>query len=178
MRLTFSGPGPVNNVLVSLGLDRISFLSDSFLAKMTIILINIWLGSPYWMALMSGVLTNIPKDMYEAAQIDGASKVQQFFKITLPMVFYQTAPLLVMTFAYNFNNFNVIYILTEGKPVNGAYRYAGDTDILISWIYKLTKDQMQYQMAAVITILIFIFIAGISAYSFSKTKSFKEEDMI
>ena len=178
MRLTFSGPGPVNNVLVSLGLERISFLSDSFLAKITIVLINIWLGSPYWMALMSGVLTNIPKDMYEAAQIDGASKVQQFFKITLPMVFYQTAPLLVMTFAYNFNNFNVIYILTEGKPVNGAYRYAGDTDILISWIYKLTKDQMQYQMAAVITILIFVFIAGISAYSFSKTKSFKEEDMI
>jgi len=178
MRLAFSGPGPVNNLMVSLGLERIPFLTESFMAKVMIIVINIWLGSPYWMALMSGVLTNISKDMYEAAEIDGASKAQQFFKITLPMVLYQTAPLLIMTFAYNFNNFNVIYLLTEGKPVYGAYRYAGSTDILISWIYKLTKDQMKYNMAAVITLIIFIFIAGISAYGFTKTKSFKEEDMM
>lgn len=180
MRLAFSGPGPVNNLLGDLGLiaERIPFLSDTNWARAMIIIINIWLGSPYWMALMSGVLTNIPKDMYEAAEIDGASKVQQFFKITLPMVLFQTAPLLIMTFAYNFNNFNVIYLLTEGEPVNGAYRYAGNTDILISWIYKLTNDQLKYGMAAAVTIIIFIFIASISAYSFSRTKAFNEEDMM
>jgi len=178
MRLAFSGPGPVNNVLVSLGMDKVAWLTDSMLAKIMIIVINIWLGSPYWMALMSGVLTNISKDMYEAAEIDGASKAQQFLKITLPMVLYQTAPLLIMTFAYNFNNFNVIYLLTDGRPVNGSYRYAGSTDILISWIYKLTKNNNQYHMASAITLIIFIFIASISAYGFTKTKSFKEEDMM
>lgn len=178
MRLALSGPGPVNNLLVSMGLDRVPWLTDSTLAKVMIVVVNVWLGSPYWMALMSGVLTNISKDMYEAAEIDGASKLQQFRRITLPMVLYQTAPLLIMTFAYNFNNFNIIYLLTEGKPVYGAYRYAGSTDILISWIYKLTKDQMQYQMAAAITLIIFVFIAILSIYGFSKTKSFKEEDMM
>ncbi|EOD00784.1 sugar ABC transporter permease [Caldisalinibacter kiritimatiensis] len=178
MRLAFSGPGPVNNLLVTMGFDKSPWLTDPFLAKVMIVVINIWLGSPYWMALMSGVLTNISKDMYEAAEIDGASKVQQFFKITLPMVLFQTAPLLIMTFAYNFNNFNVIYLLTDGNPVNSNYRYAGSTDILISWIYKLTRDNNQYHMASAVTLIIFIFIASISAYSFTKTKSFKEEDMM
>lgn len=178
MRLAFSGPGPVNNLLVALGMDKVPWFTTPLTAKIMIIIINIWLGSPYWMALMSGTLTNIDKGMYEAADIDGASKVQKFLKITLPMVFYQTAALMIMTFAYNFNNFQAIYLLTDGNPVNGSYRYAGSTDILISWIYKLTKDQNQYHMASVITILLFLFIATISAYSFTKTKSFKEEDMM
>ena len=178
MRLVFSGPGPVNNLLVTIGLDKAPWLTDSLIAKVMIVIINIWLGSPYWMALMSGVLTNIDRGMYEAAEIDGASKFQQFIKITLPMVLYQTAPLLIMTFAYNFNNFNIIYLLTDGNPVNADYRYAGSTDILISWIYKLTKDRNQYHMAAVISLLIFIFIAIVSTISFIKTKSFKEEDMM
>jgi len=87
-------------------------------------------------------------------------------------------PLLIMSFAYNFNNFATIYLLTDGNPVNGKYKFAGDTDILISWIYKMTKDQNQFHMASVITIILFIFVAGISAYSFSRTKAFKEEDMM
>ncbi len=178
MRLAFSGPGPINNLLVSLGMDKVPWFTTPMTAKIMIIVINIWLGSPYWMALMSGTLTNIDRGMYEAAEIDGASKVQKFIKITLPMVFYQTSALMIMTFAFNFNNFQAIYLLTDGNPVNGSYRYAGSTDILISWIYKLTKDQNQYNMASVITLLLFVFIAVISAYSFTKTKSFKEEDML
>ncbi|NLP46789.1 MAG: sugar ABC transporter permease [Epulopiscium sp.] len=178
MRLMFSGPGPINNLLVSLGMDKIPWLTDPTLAKIMIVVINIWLGSPYWMALMSGVLTNIDKGMYEAADIDGGSKIQQFIHITLPIVLYQTSALIVMTFAHNFNNFQAIYLLTDGNPVNGNYRYAGSTDILISWIYKLTRDQNKYHMASVITIILFIFIASISAYSFTRTKSFKEEDMM
>lgn len=178
MRLVFSGPGPINNLLVTLGVERTPWLTDSFLAKIMIIIINIWLGSPYWMALMSGVLTNIDKGLYEAVEIDGGSKIQQFIFITLPLVLYQTAALMIMTFAYNFNNFQAIYLLTDGNPVNGSYRYAGSTDILISWIYKLTRDQNKYHMASVITLILFIFIASISAYFFTKTKSFKEEDMM
>lgn len=178
MRLAFSGPGPVNNILTSIGLSKVPFFTDPLVAKIMVLVITVWLGSPYFMALMSGVLTNIPKSLYEAAEIDGATKVQQFFKITLPMVLFQTMPMLIMSFAYNFNNFATIYLLTDGNPVNSKFRYAGDTDILISWIYKLTKDQNQYHMAAVITILLFIFVAGISAWSFTKTKSFKEEDMM
>jgi len=178
MRLAFSGPGPINNFLVSLGMGKVPWFTTALTAKVMIILINIWLGSPYWMALMSGTLTNIDREMYEAADIDGASKPQKFIKITLPMVLYQTSALMVMTFAFNFNNFQAIYLLTDGNPVNGSYRYAGSTDILISWIYKLTKDQNQYNMASVITLLLFVFIAGISAYSFTKTKAFKEEDML
>ncbi|WDV47368.1 ABC transporter permease subunit [Clostridiaceae bacterium M8S5] len=178
MRLAFSGPGPVNNLLVKIGLDKIQFFTDPLNAKIMVLLISVWLGSPYFMVLMSGVLTNIPKSLYEAARIDGASKWQQFKEITLPMVLFQTMPLLIMSFAFNFNNFANIYLLTDGNPVNSKFRYAGETDIIISWIYKMTKDQSQYHMASVVTIMLFIFVAGISAYSFIKTKSFKEEDMM
>jgi arabinogalactan oligomer/maltooligosaccharide transport system permease protein len=178
MRLAFSGPGPVNNLLTSFGLEKIPFFTDPLTAKIMVLAISVWIGAPYFMALMSGVLTNIDSSLYEAAEIDGATKWQQFSKITLPLVLFQTMPLLIMSFAYNFNNFAMIYLLTDGNPVNGKYKFAGDTDILISWIYKMTKEQNQFHMASVITIMLFIFIASISAFSFSKTKSFKEEDMM
>ncbi|MGH4122874.1 MAG: carbohydrate ABC transporter permease [Clostridium sp.] len=178
MRLAFSGPGPVNNMLASFGIKKMPFFSDPLLAKIMVLIIAVWLGAPYFMALMSGILTNIDKSLYEASEIDGATKWQQFSKITLPLVLFQTLPLLTMTFAYNFNNFGMIYLLTDGNPINGNMQYAGDTDILISWIYKMTKDQNQFHMAAVVTIIIFIFVASISAFTFSKTKAFKEEDMM
>jgi arabinogalactan oligomer / maltooligosaccharide transport system permease protein len=178
MRLVFSGPGPVNNLIASLGMEKMPFFTDPFTAKVMVLLINLWLGSPYFMILMSGVLTNIPKSLYEAAKIDGASKWQQFTKITLPMILFQTMPLLIMNFAYNFNNFGVIYLLTDGNPVNGSFKYAGDTDILISWIYKMTNNQNQFHMAAVVTIVLFLFVATVSIISFTRTKSFKEEDMM
>lgn len=178
MRLMFSGPGPVNNFLAGIGMEKLPFFTDPFFAKIMVLVINLWVGAPYFMALMAGILTNIDKSLYEAAEIDGATKIHQFFKITLPLVLFQTMPLLIMTFAYNFNNFSVIYLLTDGNPVNNKFKYAGDTDILISWIYKMTKDQNQFHMASVITIVLFVFVASLSIYSFSKTKSFKEEDMM
>ena len=95
-------------------------------------------------------MTSIPKDIYEAAEVDGASEGQQFWKITLPLVLSATAPLLVMSFASNFNNFGLIYFLTEGGPVNPNFIYAGHTDILISWIYKLTMNDKMYNMASVL----------------------------
>lgn len=178
MRLMFSGPGAINGFITSLGFDKVAWLSDPTLAKTVIILVNLWLGSPYFMVLMSGVLTNISKSLYEAAEIDGASSWHKFRKITLPMVLFSTAPYLILTFAFNLNNFNNIYILTDGNPVNAGYKYAGHTDILITWIFKMTYDQYKYHMASVITLIIFLIIASISAYAFSRTKSFNEEDMI
>lgn len=178
-RNIFNGQfGPINKMLVELGFHGIDWLSDPFWAKVTIIVVNIWFGFPYWMALMSGVLTGIDREMYEAADVDGATGSQKFWRLTVPMVLYATMPLLIMSFAFNFNNFNMIYLLTSGGPANPNYSYAGSTDILISWIYKLTLDQSQFNMASVVSILIFIVVAIFSIWNFSKTRAFKEEDMM
>jgi arabinogalactan oligomer/maltooligosaccharide transport system permease protein len=180
-RNIFNGEfGPINRYLIDTGLidQAIPFLSDPFLAKVTLVVVNMWFGFPFWMILMSGVMTSIDKELYEAADVDGANGWNKFWKITMPIVLFSTAPLLIMSFAGNFNNFNIIYLMTEGGPVNMAYSYAGSTDILISWIYKLTLDQNQFAMASVVSILIFIIVATASVYNFRKTRAFKEEDMM
>jgi arabinogalactan oligomer/maltooligosaccharide transport system permease protein len=181
MRNLFNGQfGPINKMLIDIGfIDMpIYWLSDPLLAKITIVMVNIWFGFPYWMVLMSGVMTSIDKELFEAADVDGANDKQKFWKITLPMIMFTTAPLLIMSFAGNFNNFNMIYLMTEGGPANPAYQYAGSTDILISWIYKMTLDHRQYAMASVVSILVFLVIATLSIWNFRKTKAFKEEDMM
>ncbi|GAM60631.1 maltose/maltodextrin ABC transporter [Vibrio ishigakensis] len=162
-------------MLNGLGLESIAFLSDPFTAKVTVILVSVWASAPYFMLMISSALTNIPADLYEAAEVDGASKFQQFKEITLPMVLNQLAPSLVMTFAHNFNNFGAIYLLTEGGPINPDYRFAGHTDILITWIYKLTLDFQQYHIAAVVSIVIFLFLSTIAIWQFRRMKSFKED---
>jgi arabinogalactan oligomer/maltooligosaccharide transport system permease protein len=178
-RNIFNGQfGPVNNFLYSMGLDRIAFLTDANIAKFTLVGVNLWFGLPFWLILMTGILTGIDRDMYEAADVDGATDFQKFSKITLPLVMFATAPLLILSFAANFNNFNIIYLFTDGGPANGNYNYAGSTDILISWIYKLTLDHGKYNMASVVSILIFVVIATVSIWNFRRTKAFKEEDMI
>lgn len=180
-RNMFNGQfGPVNALLRQWGIinQNIPWLSDPTIAKITIIVINIWLGFPYFMAMMTGVMTSIDRELYEAATIDGASVRQQFWRITMPLVLYSTAPLLIMSFAGNFNNFGVIYFLTNGNPVNPNYQFAGSTDILITWIFKLTNDNRQFHMASVMSILIFLMVGSISTWNFLQTKAFKEEDMI
>ncbi|MGF1727595.1 carbohydrate ABC transporter permease [Photobacterium nomapromontoriensis] len=174
-RLLLNGIGPVNATLNAWGFDSIAFLSDPFTAKITVIAVSVWVGAPYFMLLIAGALTNIPADLYEASEVDGASKFQQFWEITLPMVLHQVAPSLVMTFAHNFNNFGAIFLLTEGGPINPEYRFAGHTDILITWIYKLTLDFQQYQIASVISIIIFLFLSGIAIWQFRRMKSFKDD---
>lgn len=180
-RNMFNGQfGPINTFLRKVGVisQNIPWLSDPILAKIVIIFVNFWLGFPYFMAMISGVITNISPELLEAARIDGATNKQEFRYITLPLVLYATAPLLVMSFAGNFNNFNVIYFLTDGNPINPSYMYAGSTDILITWIYKLTRDNRQFHMASVLSILVFVVIATISTWNFLRTKAFKEEDML
>jgi arabinogalactan oligomer/maltooligosaccharide transport system permease protein len=158
------------------------------LAKVIVLVVNLWLGFPYFMMLITGVLGTIPKDLYEAAEIDGANGFQKFRYVTLPMVLRATAPIIVTTFTFNFNNFGAIYFLTGGGPgyplseipqsvlILGAA--PGQTDILISWIYKLSfgSSNNQFNLAAVYSILIFVFIGLTSIYNLSKIKSFWEEE--
>lgn len=176
-RNMFNGQfGPVNQFLLDAGMisERIPFLTDPVIAKITVIGVAVWLGFPMFMVMMLGVFANIDQSLYEAAATDGANKFQIFRRIQMPLVFLTTAPLLVMNMAGNFNGFGLIYFLTKGGPTNPSYQFAGDTDILISWIYKLTLDQQMYNMAAVMSVLIFIFIGAVSFWNFKRTTSFKE----
>lgn len=169
--------GPVNDYLKSIGFSGLPWLTDPFWAKVTIIMVNMWMGIPITMILAFGVLSTIPRDLYEAADADGAGSLQKFRFITMPMVLFSTAPILIMNFAGNINNFNVIYLLTGGDPVNVKYQFAGHTDLLVTWLYKLALNQSQFSFASVIGIFIFLFIASFSIWSYTRTRSYKEEDM-
>lgn len=163
-----------------LGYDNIQWFTNPFnpwFVRIVLIIVNIWLGFPYYMALMTSTMVGIDKTLYEAADIDGAGKKQKFKYITFPLVMYSTAPLLVMCFSGNFNNFGMIYFVTQGGAHAGdiSYAYAGDTDILISWMYSLTVDYKNYNMASVFAILIFFIVGSIAAWNYSRTKAFKED---
>lgn len=179
MRNMFNGEfGPINQYFRYFGLEGLPWLTDEFWARVTVIVVNMWVGIPVSMLLIMGVLTTIPRDMYEAAEVDGATGYQKFKIVTLPMILFTTAPTLIMQFAGNINNFNAIFLLTGGDPVKGDYQYAGATDLLVTWLYKLTLSQNRYNMASAIGIIIFLLIASFSIYNYRRTKSFKEEDMI
>jgi arabinogalactan oligomer/maltooligosaccharide transport system permease protein len=169
--------GQVNKLLAIIGIDKIPWLEDIMWARISVLLVNLWLSFPFVMALCSGVLQSIPESLYEAAEVDGASVVQKFTGITLPLVLRQIAPLMIMQFAFQFNNFGIIYLLNNGNPPQFGYQGAGGTDILISWVYKLTMDKLKWNYAAAISILIFIVVAGFSIYQFRRTNSFKEEEL-
>ncbi|MDR2397152.1 MAG: sugar ABC transporter permease [Spirochaetaceae bacterium] len=175
-RSLFHKEGAFNQMLLASGLikEAIPFLSDPTWAKVCLLLVNVWLGFPYFMALITGVITTVPQEMYEAAQIDGANSWQQFRSITLPYIIASTAPQILMSATFNFNNFNMIYFMTDGGPANPQYQIAGSTDILISWIFKLTLDQRMYNFASALSILIFIIVASISTWNLLRTRAFKE----
>jgi arabinogalactan oligomer/maltooligosaccharide transport system permease protein len=179
MKNLFNGQfGPINQYLGHFGLGKLPWLTDPFWAKVTVILVNMWIGIPVSMVLILGVLTAIPKDLYEAADVDGATGIQKFKIITLPFVLFSTAPILITQFAGNMNNFNVIFLLTNGDPVKGDYQFAGSTDLLVTWLYKLTLNNSQFNMASAIGIIIFLIVASFSIYNYRRSRSFKEEDMI
>lgn len=179
MSQMFSDEGIVNYLLLSSGIikNAIHFLSDGTLAKVTIILVNIWVGIPYSMLISTGILMNIPEDLYESAKIDGASPARMFFKITLPYMLHVTAPYLITQFIGNLNNFNIIYLLTGGNPLSSDFTgNAGKTDLLITWLYKLVMDRQLYGMASVISILMFIITAVVSLIVYNKSGSVKNEE--
>jgi arabinogalactan oligomer/maltooligosaccharide transport system permease protein len=156
----------------------IPWLNDPWLAKLSVVLVNTWLGFPYMFLICLGALQAIPSDLKEAAFVDGASGPQAFRHVTLPLLLVATAPILIASFAFNFNNFNVVYLLTGGgPPIVGAQTPAGHTDILISYTYRLafeTGRGADFGFAAAISVVIFIMVAIVSAFSFKYTKTFEE----
>ena len=129
------------------------------------------------MLVVTGILMNIPKDLYESANIDGANGFQQYTKITLPYMLFITGPYLLTSFTGNMNNFNVIYLLTGGGPSTQAYyQNAGKTDLLITWLYNLAINKSDYKFAAVVGILVFIVVAGISLIVYNIIPSTKNEE--
>ena len=179
MRTMLQPEGAVNVLLRNLGLiaqdASLPFFTDPTWARVTVIIINIWVGVPYTLLQLTGVLQNIPEELYEAARVDGANAFQIFFKITLPYMLYVTTPYLITTFTGNVNNFNVIYLLSGGDPVTDVGATAGKTDLLVTWLYKLTIDKQYYNIGAVIGILTFIILAIGALLTYRNSKSYKEE---
>lgn len=171
--------GTINKTLEALSLPTQPWLEDPMLAKVICLAINLWCGFPYFMLLIMGTMTAISADVFEAAKIDGANRTQIFSKITLPLVIYQTLPLMIMSFTHNVNNFGAVYFLTGGGPTvsDTTQTFAGGTDILVTWIYKLTVDQMRYNYGSVLAILVFLVLAPFAIANFMRTKSFKEGEL-
>jgi len=176
MRQMLGDAGPVNIILGGLGIGPVQFLRDPLIARITVIIINLWIGIPYTMLITSGVLMNIPADLYEAAHIDGAGPVRRFRSITMPYMLIVTAPYLITQFIGNINNFNAIFFLTAGGPPSTEYFNAGKTDLLVTWLYKLTVTHGDFNLASVIGILTFLISAAIALVTFNITASSKKEE--
>ena len=181
MQKILDGDGILNKIFGT----NILWLTDqrnfSILPRLMIILVNIWIGVPHTLLMCTGVLSNLPADYYEAARIDGASPMRIFKDITLPYMLHITTPYLITQFVGNINNFNVIWLLTGGGPVDNLYYGGGSgaqsTDLLVTWLYRLTTDQNpKYNVASVIGIVIFVISAVISLITYNKTNSVKAED--
>lgn len=174
--------GQVNITLLQMGIlqrgENIRFLSTTMNARISIIIINIWIGIPYTVLSTTGILMNIPEDLYESARIDGASPFKIYRKITFPYILFVTTPYLITTFINNVNNFGVIYYLTQGGPQNdmSLYGNAGGTDLLVTWLYKMTMEKSDYSLSAVVGIFTFLICAGISLVIYRNSSSFKNEE--
>ena len=182
--LQTGGMGVLNNIYesstgVSLGFAE-SIKNDALITKIIIIVVNIWVGIPYTILSTTGILMNIPKDLYESSRIDGAGPGTQFFKITMPYILFVTGPSLITNFIGNFNNFGVIFFLTGGAPkrVGTSAIAPGYTDLFITYIYTLvTGDTYKYyNVASALGIIIFIVCSFISIIMYNKTGAVAKED--
>ena len=166
--------------LVGQQFTYVPFLTDPGWAKAMIIIINIWIGVPYLMLIATGVLMNIPVDLYESARIDGANAWQTFKKITMPYMLSVTGPYLITSFIGNINNFNVIYLLTNDVYVTVdtkmAQAHGQEVDLLVTWLYRLTNDYYNYKMASVIGILVFVVCTVFTLLAFNYTIRGDKED--
>ncbi|MDD4429679.1 MAG: sugar ABC transporter permease, partial [Paludibacter sp.] len=168
--------GALNILLGYFGIAPVKFLTDALTARITVIIVNIWVGVPYTMLITTGILMNIPVELYESARIDGAGPFKTFTKITLPYMLFVTTPYLITQFVSNLNNFNVIYLLSAGNPLSLDYYQAGKTDLLVTWLYKLTVNFQDYNLASTIGIIIFVISAVISLIVYNSSSSVKKED--
>lgn len=177
MRTMLQPTGIINTLLLKYGIidTALPFLSKAMWARVTVIVINLWVGIPYTLLQVTGILQNIPAELYEAAKIDGANAIQTFFKITLPYMLFVMTPYLITQFTGNINNFNIIYLLSGGNPTP-VDATAGKTDLLVTWLYKLTVDKNYYNLGAVIGIMTFIVLAIVALVTYRNTTSYKDEE--
>lgn len=177
--------GAIGNLVFETSGTRLGFGTNSsangvLFAKIIIILVNIWVGIPYTILSTTGILLNIPKDLYESARVDGAGTFTQFTKITMPYILFVTGPYLITQFVGNINNFNVIYFLTGGGPAiaGSALLGLGQTDLLITFLYKIitSVNNPQFGIASSVGIFIFIVCSFISIVMYNKSGAIKEED--
>lgn len=175
--IMFSTNGALTEVVKNIFGVAIDFKNNTLWSRFILVMLQGWLGSSYVFLLSTGVLQAIPEDLYEAADIDGANTWQKIRKITLPMVLFQTAPLLVNQYTFNFNNFSIIYLFNGGGPFNPSKygNLAGSSDILISYIYKLTMDNQYQAIGASISIVISLGLMVFAYVGFKNSKAFKEE---
>lgn len=168
--------GAINNLLMNLHIisEPVQWLTDPNMARLSIIVVSVWLGFPYMMNVCLGALGSIPDSYYEAADVDGASKFLQFRKITLPSLARTAYPLLISSFAFNFNNFGSAFLITEGLPARVGTSFAGYTDILASVNYKLSTQFGRFDIAATISIILFIILASISYIQMKMSGQFEE----
>ena len=169
--------GFVNNVI--LGGAEVPWLTEELPARIAILIVNLWLGFPYMFLITTGALQAIPAELTESATIDGATPWQILRQIKMPLLLVSIAPLLIASFAFNFNNFTLIYLLTEGGPLDSASSGydAGGTDILITFVYKIAFSSgggQDYGLASAFSILIFIIVATFSLISFRRTRTLED----
>ena len=179
LRIVLQPQGALNIVLQELGFitGSLPFLTNVMWARVTVILVNLWVGIPSSMLITTGILMNIPSDLYESAKIDGAGPLTTFRKITMPYMLFVTTPYLITNFIFNTNNFNAIYFLTGGGPASLDYfKGAGKTDLLVTWLYRLTVDSNDYCYAATIGILIFAISATLSLIVYRRSSAYKNEE--
>ena len=174
-----SGGGIITQLVEQIFDYHLKFGIDINTTRICIVIVNMWIGVPYSMLMCSGILMNIPNDLYESARIDGASPARRFFKITLPYMLFVTGPYLITQFIGNINNFNVIYLLSGGGPGDLLLYTDGakGTDLLITWLYKLSLGaDRDYKLASVIGILVFVISATFSLVVYNKSSAVKGED--
>lgn len=169
--------GSINLILQTLHIidEPIMWLTTPTAARLAVILINLWLGFPYMMNVCIGALSSVPDTYYEAAELDGASNFQKFMKITLPSLAKTSYPLLISNFAFNFNNFNSAFLLTDGGPSKAGSSFAGWTDILGSATYKMSTQQGNFALGAAMSILIFLIVGTLSLINMKVSKQFEGE---
>lgn len=170
--------GPINRMLGSFGIAAIPWLTDPLMARMTCLLVNIWISFPFMMIACLGALQSIPDELYDAVKVDGANSWQSFWHITFPLLNSATLPLLISGFAMQFGNFGVIFLLTEGGPFVNTSSLAGSTDLLSTYMYKMAFSSATYDygMAAANGLLLFFIVGGFTLLNSIVTGAFKEAD--
>lgn len=168
--------GPINALFKLVGLPAVPWLTHPVWSKISILIVNLWLGYPFMMSACLGGLQSINDELYEAADIDGASSWQKFRYVTLPNLLSFSIPLIISTFAYNFNNFGIVFLLTGGGPPRLNTSFAGYTDIVATFGYKLVLTFYRYGLAGMMSIVMFLIVGSLTLIQMRMTRAFSEVD--